>query len=86
MRANAPEAKGFSLVQLHSVAVHSASSGVLVFFRSRSLGEGLQRPYICGGYGDVSCSGWILCLLDYDHCAAGGVFTILVPWQKLHCY
>lgn len=56
----------------------------LCFFRSRPLAEEPQRPDLWDGYRDVSCPCWILCLLDYDHCAAGTLLTIFSQERNLN--
>lgn len=68
----------------HQVLRVMSCSGVSVFFRSRPLAEEPQRPDLRDGYRDVSCPCWILCLLDYDHCAAGTLLTIFSQERNLN--
>lgn len=49
---------------------------LLVFFRSWPLAEQPQRSSLWDWWRHVTCLGRLPCLLDHDHCAAGGFLTI----------
>ena len=68
----------------HPILRVMSYSGVSVFFRSRPLGEEPQEPDLWDRYRDVSRPCWILCLLDYDHCAAGRLLTVFSQGRNHH--